>query len=132
MSSLTDLNNAINRIDINDYNKAKQKLGRIPVSTIEYQSNYKPKEEKLNKQIVKAKNEVDGVAASILNLDRKLSNAQSIINPTISKLESGLETDSYAYEEVINQMRKVQKQLSVIRANIAVMQEKLGKLGNKI
>lgn len=132
MSSLTDLNNAINRIDINDYNKAKQKLGRIPVSTIEYQSNYKPKEEKLNKQIVKAKNEVDMVSASISNLDRKLSNAQSIINPTISKLESGLETDSYAYEEVINQIRKVQKQLSVIRANIAVMQEKLGKLGNKI
>lgn len=132
MSKLSGLNDDVKAIDTNDYINANAKLGRRPVSTIVYQSEYKPKLDKLNKQISNAQIEIGIVSGSISNLDKKLSNIQSILNPTISKLENGLTTNVANYKDIIENTKKLQKHIAIIRSNIYVMNQKLSKLGTTI
>lgn len=132
MSKLSGLNDDVKAIDADDYTKSKIKLGGRPVSTIKYQNEYKPKLDKLNKQISKAQVEVGIVSGSISNLDKKLSTVQSILNPTVSKLENGLTTNVANYQKIIEDTKKLQKHIAIIRSNIYVMNQKLSKLGTTI
>ena len=127
MSKIDELNKSIQAIDSNDYNRAIGLLGPTK-GTPEYEA----KREILSKQIVNSKVEVDRVAASLTVLDKKLSDAQSSINPFLSKLEEGLTTNVSGYNDLVSDMKKVQKRLSLIRFNIATMNNKLVNLGNKI
>lgn len=131
MSKLQDLNDAVTKIDTNDYNRAIIALGGKPVSQISYLKDYKPKREEVENQIRKAKKDVGSVNASLVSLDKKLEYAQSSVNAIIKELDTQI-VPSDTMLNVKKNLKKVQRSISIIRANIAVFKKKLSELGYTI
>lgn len=128
MSKVQDLNDAIKRIDTDDYNKALVALGGKPVSQISYFKDYKPKRDVVEAQIRGAKENVGLVYDSLVSLDKKLEDAQSCVNSAIKNLAS----QNAPSETLIiakRNLKIVQKNIAIIRSNIVVFKKLLNTIG---
>lgn len=131
MTKLSDLNQSIKKIDTNDYNRAISSLGPRPVSQMVYLNQYKPKRERVDAQIIKAKKDVGLVLASVAVIDKRLEDAQTSINNAIKKLEKQ-EIPGPAMLSAMNGLKNSRRSVSIIRFNITVLKRKLADLGYKI